>query len=151
MDKANRFSEEEILHLKHCLADLYAIEEKARRSEMSWQDVRSVVLPLRRLLVDGGGELQKCWRLVSETQTPLRIESKELPEHVCCESILVSCGNIDNARHDQFERHGATISAPTDFPEAQVSHFQWVIDHETSNREYSVPALQTGLVEPRKC
>jgi len=139
MEKTTEFNEEEFAHLKHCLADLHDIHEKVLSNRLSWQDVRSLALPLRRLLLDGGGEIQRAWRLVGNVRIPFEVQAKEIPESCLRNELVVNCGNMRGAFGKNVEEFGASILAPKDFEEAEVRKIQWTIDFEAEYRSYTLP------------
>lgn len=145
MDTSNDFDEAEFKHLKHCLADLLLIHEKAQLQRMSWQDVRTCALPLRRLFLDGGGEILRCWRLIGNLRRQFQIMAKELPSGAKHKEILVACGNYGNTPNRCQEEFGATISVPDGFADEEVYKIQRSIDHETESHSYLVAEYLSSI------
>lgn len=136
MKRVTKFNDDEITHLKHCLEDLLLIEKAVTASRMSWQDVRSILLPLRRLVISEGGELKRCWRLVYGKGKPFYIQAKELPKHVRLSNILVSCGS--NIGSEIMDQNGALIASPPSLSDEEVHKLQWAINFETKLRDFSI-------------
>jgi len=130
--------------LKQCLADLQAIDSVIKKSKITWQDIRSIVLPLRMLIVES--TLLRCWNLLPKDKTEkLTICAKQLPQKIWLDGMVISCGNSEIGTLDQIERIGATLKVPKEFSDNEAYKIKNFLDFKNKKQCLTISDYQNSV------
>ncbi len=144
MNLTEKLSDHEKSILKQCLVDLQTIESVIKKSKITWQDIRSIVLPLRMLIVEN--VLLQCWNLLSKDKTEkLTICAKQLPQETWLDGTIISCGNSEIGTLDQAERIGATLIVPEGFSDNEANKIQNFLDFENKKQCLTMSDYQNSV------